>query len=326
MLSRRDLLIRGGATGVAVIAGRPGWLLAAASQPATAVAFAVPAGACDCHTHVFGNPRRFAFTASRAYTPEPASVEEMRALHRALHVDRVVIVQPSVYGTDNSCTLDGIKQLGDRARGVAVIDQHTTQAALVEMNRAGVRGIRLNLATAGQTDPGIARERFDTAIAQIKSLNWHVQLYTQLSVIAAMKDRIMASPVPVVFDHFGGAQAAAGLKQPGFGELVALVKSGHAFVKISAAYRSSTQRPDYADVAPLARALVEANPQRILWGTDWPHPDSASVGGRLATDVAPLLPIDDGLAINQLAAWVPDAAARATILVDNPARLYGFPK
>ena len=137
MLSRRELLKGAGAAGAAIIAGRSSRLLAAASQPATPVAFAVPAGACDCHTHVFGDPRRFAFTAARAYTPEQASVEEMRALHRALHIDRVVIVQPSVYGTDNSCTLDGIKRLGSRARGVAVIDQQTTAAALVEMNRAG---------------------------------------------------------------------------------------------------------------------------------------------------------------------------------------------
>ena len=151
-----------------------------------------------------------------------------------------------------------------------------------------------------------------------------MQLYTQLSVIAALKDRIAAAPVPVVFDHFGGAQAAAGLEQAGFGELLELVKPGHAFVKISAPYRSSIRRPDYADVAPLARALVDANLQRILWGTDWPHPDSAALAGRLATDVAPLLAIDDGRAINQLAAWVPDASARATILVDNPAKLYGF--
>ena len=119
------------------------------------MAFAVPAGACDCHTHVFGDPHQYALTASRVYTPEPASVEEMRAVHRALHMDRVVIVQPSVYGSDNACTLDGIRQLAGRARGVAVIDERTPAAALVEMNRAGIRGVRLNLATAGQTDAGI---------------------------------------------------------------------------------------------------------------------------------------------------------------------------
>src|SRR2546423_4188271 len=128
MLSRRDVLIRA-LVGTALLARRAS-LAAAASQPSTPVGFAVPAGACDCHTHVFGDPRRFAFAAGRTYTPEPASVDEMRALHRALHADRVVIVQPSVYGTDNACTLDAIKQLGGRARGIAVIDDRATDAAL----------------------------------------------------------------------------------------------------------------------------------------------------------------------------------------------------
>jgi predicted TIM-barrel fold metal-dependent hydrolase len=324
-LSRRELLCRAGAAGVTLVAGDRSRLLAAAAQPATPIAFAVPAGACDCHTHVFGDPRRFAFAASRTYTPEPASVEEMRALHRALHTDRVVIVQPSVYGTDNACTLDAIRQLGPGARGVAVIDERTRPAALVEMQRQGIRGIRLNLATAGQTDPGIARERFDTAVAQVKALGWHVQIYTQLSIVAALKDRVAASPVPVVFDHFGGAQAAVGLGQPGFDTLLELVRSGHAYVKISAPYRSSSRRPDYADVAPLATALINANLQRILWGSDWPHPDTSQVPGRRRTDIAPLLAIDDGATMNQLPVWAPDVAARTAILVDNPARLYGFP-
>jgi predicted TIM-barrel fold metal-dependent hydrolase len=323
MLSRRDALI-GALAGAAALARRGATLLAAASQPATPVSFAVPPGACDCHTHVFGDPRRFPFAAARAYTPATASVDEMRALHRALHADRVVIVQPSVYGTDNACTLDSIKQLGPRARGVGVIDERTPDAALDEMDRGGIRGVRLNLATAGETDPAVGRRRFDAAAGRIKGRPWHIQIYTQLSMIDAMKSHLMASPVPVVFDHFGGAQAALGTKQPGFDVLLDLVRAGKAYVKISGAYRSSTQAPDYPDAAPLARALVAANAQRILWGTDWPHPDSAQVAGRKATDIAPLLQIDDGRVFNQLAIWAPDAAVRKTILVDNPARLYGF--
>jgi predicted TIM-barrel fold metal-dependent hydrolase len=322
MLSRRDVLIRTLA-GAAALARRAS-LAAAASQPSTPVGFAVPAGACDCHTHVFGDPRRFAFAAARGYTPEPASVEEMRALHRALHVDRVVIVQPSVYGTDNACTLDAIKQLGSRARGIAVIDEHVSDAALDEMDRGGIRGVRLNLATAGVTAPAAARQRFDAAAGRIASRRWHIQINTQPSIIEALRNQVMASPVPVVFDHFGGAQAALGPRQPGFVALVDLVRSGKAYVKISGAYRSSTAVPDYADVTPLAVALVAANVQRILWGTDWPHPDSATVAGRKATDIAPLLQIDDGRVLNQLAVWAPDAAVRKTILADNPARLYGF--
>jgi predicted TIM-barrel fold metal-dependent hydrolase len=322
MLSRRDVLIRALA-GAAALARRAS-LAAAASQPSTAVSFAVPAGACDCHTHVFGDPRRFAFAAGRVYTPEPASVDEMRALHRALHADRVVIVQPSVYGTDNACTLDAIAQLGPRARGIAVIDERVSDAALDEMDRGGIRGVRLNLATAGVTAPALARQRFDAAAARIASRRWHIQINTQPSIIDALKNQVMASPVPVVFDHFGGASAALGPRQPGFVALVDLVRAGKAYVKISGAYRSSNAAPDYADVTPLARALIAANVQRVVWGTDWPHPDSATVAGRKATDVAPLLQIDDGRVMNQLAVWAPDAAVRKTILVDNPARLYGF--
>ena len=161
-----------------------------ASQPSTAVDFRVPSGACDCHTHVFGDSSRFPFAAGRTYTPESASVDEMRKLHRALHTSRVVIVQPSVYGTDNRCTLDAIKQLGSNARGIAVIDEHTSDAALDEMDHAGIRGIRINLATVGQTDPDLGKRRFDAAVARIGKRKWHIQMYTQLSVIAAMAQQI----------------------------------------------------------------------------------------------------------------------------------------
>jgi len=298
---------------------------AKAAQPGTGVDFAVPAGACDCHVHIFGDPRRFPLSPARVYTPEPASIEELAAVHRALRIDRTIVVQPSVYGTDNACTLDALRRLGDRARGVAVIDAQSSEAALDAMGRAGIRGIRLNLATVGITDPAVARRRFREGIERIEPRHWHVQIYTQPDIIAAIGDQVRASPVPVVFDHFGGAIASRGLQQPGFGALVDLVRSGHAYVKISGtADYVSTQAPGYSDVAPLARALVAANPQRILWATNWPHPDSARVPGRQPTDIAPLLPTDDGLIFNLLPGWVPDPATRRMILVDNPARLYGF--
>jgi predicted TIM-barrel fold metal-dependent hydrolase len=134
----------------------------------------------------------------------------------------------------------------------------------------------------------------------------------------------MKAPVPVVFDHFGGAQASLGIQQPGFAVLLNLVRAGKAYVKISAPYLASTQTPDHPDVVPLAKALVAANPERLLWATNWPHPDSSRTPGRQATDIAPLYHIDDGRVFNQLAVWVPDSAQRKTILVENPARLYGF--
>lgn len=295
-----------------------------ASQPATPVAFEMPAGACDCHTHIHGDPREFPYSPERVYTPEMALPEEMAALHRALHVQRVVIVTPSVYGTDNAATLHGMRARGEDARGVAVIDDRTTEAELDAMGDAGVRGIRLNLATVGLSDPARGRAQFEAAVERIHRRGWHVQIYTIPAMISAVRDLVEGSPVPVVFDHFGGVVAALGPEQPGFSDLVDLVAAGHAYVKISGAYRSSDLRPDYADVAPFAQALITANPDRILWGTDWPHPSGHTPPGRQPTDVTPLLQIDDGRLLNQLAVWAPDAEVRRKILVDNPARLYRF--
>ena len=299
-------------------------VLAKAAQPATKVNFDVPARACDCHTHIHGDPAKFPFFEGRVYTPEPASPEEMAALHRALHIERVVIVTPSVYGTDNSATIYGIKARGASARGVAVIDEKTPESDLDTLSQAGFRGIRLNLATAGTSDPAIGRQRFQTAVERVKRRNWHVQMFTNLAMISAIKDLINASEVPVVFDHFGGAEAKLGVDQPGFTDLLHLVQSGKAYVKISGAYRASSLAPDYADAAPLARALIAANADRIVWGTDWPHPNSVTPAGRNITEVTPLFQIDDGRLLNQLPVWAPDAAVRNKILVDNPARLYGF--
>jgi predicted TIM-barrel fold metal-dependent hydrolase len=192
------------------------------------------------------------------------------------------------------------------------------------MDRAGMRGIRVNLETTGQSDPAVARQRFQEAVDRIKRrAKWHIQVYTRLSVIEGIKDQVMAAPMPVVFDHFGGAQAALGVSQPGFDTLLNLVRTGKAYVKISAPYRSSMKPPDYADVAPLAKALIGANPQRILWGSDWPHPASP-VAHRPVTEITPLWQVDDGRILNQLPLWAPDAALRKIILVENPAKLYGF--
>jgi predicted TIM-barrel fold metal-dependent hydrolase len=311
----------------AIGAGALGWSRAAfgkASQPATAVNFEIPPHACDCHTHLYGDPKQFPLWAGRIYTPETALPGEMSALHRALHMERVVIVTPSVYGTDNAATLFGMKARGANARGVAVIGPETTEAEMDAMGRAGIRGIRINSATGGSSDPVAVGRLFRTEAERMKRRNWHIQMYATLAVIAGIRDLVRDSPVPVVFDHFGSAQAAAGLSQPGFSELVELVRSGKAYVKISGAYRSSTRAPEYPDVAPLAKALIAANADRVIWGSDWPHPNSNRVEGRKVTDVTPLFQIDDGRLLNQLAVWAPDPAVRKKILVDNPARLYGF--
>lgn len=322
MFTRRKVILGAVAAGSAALAWRPNMIHASASQPSTPVNFAVPEGACDCHVHTF-DPQHFPYSPARPYTPEPVSVEELRSLHRALHIGRVIVVQTTTYGTDNSGMLDAMKQLGARSRGVAVIDEKTPDSLLDEMDRAGVRGIRLNLETAGQTDPEIGRKRFQAAVSRIKNRKWHIQIYARLSVIEGIKDLVSAAPMPVVFDHFGGMNAALGADQPGFASFMTLIRTGKAYVKISAPYRSSTEAPDYPDVAPLARVLVASNPERILWGSDWPHP-GIPVPGRSNSEITPFFQIDDGRVLNLLPTWVPDAAVRKTILVENPARLYGF--
>src|SRR5689334_7784219 len=176
-ITRRDILA--GAASLTLTRSA----FAKASQPATAVSFAVPPNACDCHTHIFGDPKKFPFYSGRVYTPEPALPDEMSALHRALHLERVVIVTPSIYGTDNSATLYGMKARGATARGVAVIDEKTPESELEAMKAAGVRGIRINLATGGINDPAVARRRLQSAIDRAKGHDWHVQIYSNLPVL-----------------------------------------------------------------------------------------------------------------------------------------------
>jgi predicted TIM-barrel fold metal-dependent hydrolase len=323
MLTRRHALYCMGGASVSLTAhGKVA--LAMADTVRTAVNFDIPAGACDCHVHVFADPAQFPFATDRVYTPPAASVEALLDLQRALRLERVVIVQPSVYGTDNAATLDALRRIGRNARGVAVIDKSTPPTALDEMAAAGVRGVRLNLETTQRSDPSTAKALLDATVAQIAGRNWHIQLYTSPTVIAALKDHLAELPTPLVFDHFGAAKAALGVAQPGFDALVELVKSGRAYVQISGAYRISDKAPDFADATPLAQALVSANPDRVVWGSDWPHPNSSYGRGRPLSEISPPVAVDDGLLLNQLPKWVPDPATSRKILVDNPAQLYGF--
>ena len=268
MIVRREFVLGAAAAGVLM---QPRFGFAKASQPATNVNFDVPEGACDCHTHIHGDPAKFPWFAERTYTPEMALPEEMTALHKALKIQRVVIVTPSVYGPDNSATIYGMAARGKDARGVAVIDDNTTDAELDRLASLGFKGIRLNLSTAGINDPKVATERFLSAAARVKSRNWHIQLNTTLPVIAAMKDALAASPVTLVFDHYGNAKEELGVGQHGFSDLVSLVKSGKAYVKVSV---TAGPRENYGYFTPLAQMLISANVDRILWGTNWPHPNS----------------------------------------------------
>ena len=320
MLTRRNFVTGAIAAGVLL---RTDNGFSKASQPSTPVNFEIPAHACDCHTHYYGDPQKFPLSPQHVNTPEGTLPEEMTALHRALHIERVVIVTPSAYGTDNSSTLYGMKAHGN-ARGIAVVNDKTPDSDFDSMYRAGIRGARIIAGATGPVDPAAARSTYQTAMERFKNHKWMIELYVNLAVVSALKDLVKTSPVPTVFDHFGGAQAELGLQQPGFSDLLELIKSGSAYVKISAAYRSSTKSPDYLDAAPFAKTFIEANADRVLWGSDWPHPNSNAYAGRKPSDIMPLYNIDDGRLLNQLPLWAPDAAIRKKILADNPARLYGF--
>jgi predicted TIM-barrel fold metal-dependent hydrolase len=289
----------------------------------TPINFRVPPGACDCHVHVFCDPRQFPFSAHRPYTPPPAPVEELRGVLRALHMDRAVIVSPAVYGDSNDCTLDAIHRLGSAGRGVALIAPQTPSTERQRLRQGGIRGLRLNFETFGITDPQTAIDRFRLASKVAAEQEWHIQINTRLPIVEALEEHILSGDVTVVFDHFAQAQAALGVGQPGFAALVRLVTVGRAYVKLSGVYRISTQGPDYADVTPLAQVLIAANPHRILWGSDYPSRCGVPARRR-ATDLRPPLPVDDGRVLNQLAVWVPDSALRHAILVENPGALYGF--
>ncbi len=281
---------------------------------------ALPGGACDCHTHVFGPPNRFAFAPDRVYTPGEAQADALLAHQRALGLDRVVIVQPSAYGTDNACTLDAVARLGERARAVAVVEPALDRPALDALHAQGVRGIRVNLETTHIDDPVQAGAMLRRAAEQVAPLGWHVQTYTNLSVIAALHAALADLPVPLVIDHFGRATPAAGPSQPEFAALLDLVASGKAYVKLSAPHRIAAD-PD--DAGPIARTLIAANPARVLWGSDWPHTGRQHDTADTAA-IEPFQPIDDGLALDRLRAWAVDLATLQMILVSNPASLYGF--
>jgi len=285
--------------------------------------FAVPAGACDCHTHVFGPAARYPFATGRTYTPGDASIENLLALHRRVGIERVVIVHPSPYGADNACTVDALRIIGPGARGVAVIDAAVSEAELDEMHAAGVRGVRVNLETAGIADPAQAVASVLATARRVASRGWHVQTFTRPAIVAALASVIGEMPVPLVIDHFGHMRAEQGLDQPGFANLLRMLGSGRAYVKLSAAQRISNL-PDCADAEVLAHALINVNPERVLWGSDWPHPGGKPGVARNVALIEPFNPVDDGLALNRVARWAGSAERIRKLLVENPARLYGF--
>lgn len=284
--------------------------------------FIVPAGSCDCHVHLFGPFDRFALARNRLYTPAPALTSDLLAVIDAAGVGRAVLVQPSAYGADNRCLLDALAAYPTRFRGVVVIDADIPVRELERMNALGVRGVRLNLATSGGRSAAETARLMDTLADKIAPLGWHLQVFIGIGVIAEIAPLLRRLPVDVVFDHMGMPQAALGRAQPGFAALLNLLESGRGWVKLSGPYRVSSAPYGNAEVATLARTLVAANRDRVVWGSDWPHIDTHphSVAGK--PPAVGYRPLDYGRLLTTLADWVRDDIAR--ILADNAARLYDF--
>ena len=270
--------------------------------------FSVPADACDCHAHVIGPPDRYPYVPDRSYTPPTALIEDYRHLHRTLGISRAVIVQPSVHGTDNQVTLEAISAYGGPCRGIAVVDETVSDTELTRLHEGGMRGIRLNVLFGG----GVGLNALEPLAERIRPMGWHVQLLLDARDLPDLAPRIRRLPVPVVIDHMGHMPVACGAGHPGFRALLDLVADGLAWVKLSGNYRISSRPPFFEDVVPIARALIAACPEHMVWGTDWPHP--------ALTGFMP----NDGDLLDALAAYAPDETLREAILVHTPARLYGF--
>lgn len=270
----------------------------------------LPEGACDTHCHVFGPASRFPFAEDRAYTPQDAPKERLAALHDLLGISRTVFVQASCHGFDNSAMLDAIAADPVRSRGVAQIPMDCPDAEIERLHRSGVRGARFNFMTRIMPMPKTAD--IDRLMARTRAFGWHAVLHFDAPLIPELEPWMRSLETPFVIDHMGRLMAGD-TGGPHHRALVDLVGScDNCWIKISGAERGSTAGPPFADMVEIARSLADAAPDRTLWGTDWPHP---VLSGPMP---------DDGQLVDLLADFVPDEAARRKVLVDNPARLYGF--
>ena len=277
-------------------------------------------GACDCHVHVFGNPREFPHHPDRVFTPGEALASDLQRHMAALGTARAVIVQPSVYGTDNSCTLDAMRQLGPIARGVCVIDSDIAEAELTRLDKAGVRGVRINLRTAGEHDERLSNRKIAEAADRVAHLGWHVQVYCDRTMLGALARLVPSLPAVLVLDHFADVRAHDGGDMR---HLSSLMETGRAYVKLSAPHRVS-DGPNHVEAAAIAQDLARTHADRLLWGSDWPHPGVPHGQKRIRDAIEPFQDVDDGMALVRLADWLGDDDILRRILVSNPEELYGF--
>ncbi|MDE0794138.1 MAG: amidohydrolase family protein [Alphaproteobacteria bacterium] len=270
-----------------------------------------PPGACCTQAHVFGPADKFPYSEGRGYTPPDAGIETYLNLLDILGLDRGVIVHGSAHGSDNRASLDGIARAPDRLRGIAVVDPEISDAALEELDAGGMRGIRLSTMLKG----GVGSEQLAPMADKIRGLGWHIVLHVNDSKeIAELNSTLRNLPVPIVIDHLSRVRGGQGVDYVGFQALLRLMReTDHVWGKISSWYRLTDIGPPYDDMTPIARAMIAARPDRVIWGTNWPHP--------ILWDH--LMP-NDGDLFNQFMDWAADDATRHQILVDNPAALYGF--
>ena len=270
--------------------------------------YRLPEGACDAHCHVFGPADIFPYADDRSYTPPDAPVAALRALHMTIGVSCAVIVQASCHGTDNRAMMDAIASSGGSYRGIAIVGRDITDDELKALDRGGVRGVRFNFVAHLGGAPDL--EVFDRTIDRISGLGWHVVLHLDAEDIVTYADRIKRLKVPFVIDHMGRVKAKGGLDQAPFKRLLDLMKNPLAWVKVCGGERVSSGGRPFFDAVPFATALIEAAPDRVLWGTDWPHPN-------IAGDMP-----NDGDLVDLFARFTGDAALRRKVLIDNPTRLY----
>lgn len=272
--------------------------------------FTPPPLACDAHCHIFGPAAKFPYDPNGAYTPPDSPFEGLQKLHSILGIQRAVIVHASCHGSDMRVTLDGIARSKGAYRGTAIIDSSCTDRQFETMHAGGIRGVRFNFVKHLGGRPDMAF--FQKTVSKVKEMGWHLILHLDSDDLAEFKDLFTKVSVPMVIDHMGRVKAAAGLEQEAFKILMGFMKNENFWVKVCGSERVSSMGPPYTDALPFARALIEAAPDRILWGTDWPHPN---VGKHMP---------NDGDLVDLFPLMAPEAALQQKILVDNPARLYGF--
>lgn len=283
-----------------------------------------PSGSCDCHVHVIGPKARFPLAADRRYTPKDALAAELAAMLARSGLDRVVLVQPSFYRTDNTCMLDAMAQLKE-VRGVAVLPAQVSDDELDALDDAGVRGLRVNIASAGAGAIETIRHDIEAAAALCERHGWHVQIFIAAELIEPLSDILLKSPVATVIDHFGliGPDTSLKAESGPLRALLRLLHSDKVWVKISGAYRIADD-PNDPRIGALAKRLCGVNPERIVWGSDWPHTPRHDARTPGSDEEQPFQNIDTRALLDLVPRWLGDDALVKRVLVTNPARLYGF--